>query len=110
MSGSDVPRIIGLVTPLKMMSIDPQNDLELASSMAARKVQTPPGVAQIPFPGTASLASPLSFTVNALGHGTGVGVGVGVGDGVGVGVGTTQPFQFSLSPPASPPQPSTAML
>src|SRR5437870_7767516 len=41
---------------------------------------------------------------------------VGTDDGVGVGIGvavaptTTQPFQFSLTVPASPPHPSTAIL
>ena len=51
-----------------------------------------------------------TLTPGHAGVGVGVGVGVAVGVGVGVGVGTLQPFQFSLSPPASPPHPSTAML
>src|SRR5207302_10881123 len=44
MSGSVELRIIGPATPLKLMSIVPQDDLEFASWIAARKVQTAPMV------------------------------------------------------------------
>src|SRR5437870_10518603 len=85
MSGKAVLKLIGLVTPLKLISIVPQEDRAFASWIAARNVQTAPGVAHTPSPGVASLASPLSFTVKVIGQGIGVGVGVGVGVGLGGG-------------------------
>src|SRR6266853_1008937 len=103
-------KLIGLVTAPKLIFMVPQADSEFACSSAARNVHTPPAVKHKPSPRLASLASALLFTTNEPGQGTGVGVGVGTGVGVGVGVEDGQPFQLSLTVPASPPQPSTAIL
>src|SRR6266404_5268034 len=69
-SGRTVSKLIGLTTPLKLISIVPHDVSAFASSIAARKVQTAPFVAHSPSPGFASLASPLLLTVNVVGHGS----------------------------------------
>src|SRR5947199_8286940 len=71
MSGSALVKLIvfGVLRPKLILIVPLQEESAFASSIAARKVQTPPAVAQTPFPGAASLVSPLSLTVNVLGHG-----------------------------------------
>src|SRR2546427_1963524 len=103
MSGSVVAKVIGLTTPLKLMSTAPQVDREFTSSIAARKVHLPIEFAHIPSPGEASPRSPLSFTVRTVGQLLGVGLGVGVGV-------APQANQLSFTVPASPPHPSTTIL
>jgi hypothetical protein len=60
-AGSGVAGVM-VAVPMVMVSCPAR---ALASSMAARNVQTPPEVAQTPLPGLASLASPLLLTVKA---------------------------------------------
>src|SRR5207249_946411 len=70
MSGSALVKLIVFgVLRLKLILIVPLHDESaFASSIAARKVQTPLAAAHKPLPGVESLASPLSFTVNAVGQ------------------------------------------
>ena len=83
--------------------------VELASSMAARKVQLPSPLSQIPSPRLVSGSPPIELTVNVVpppgadvlvgvrvGPGVGVGISVGVGVGVLVGVLVGAPIKVGV--------------